>query len=311
MTYLNIISSAIEKCLIESKRSIYIGEDVKHGFCGITNNFGTMAKKKLIDMPISESCFTGMGLGLGISGYTTFIEYNFSGLTYISMDQIYNQIYKYQEMTGRRLSSPITIIMPTGTKGYRSVHHSDNTYTTFVQLGVPCHMPVLEEHIKLTMDRIMNDGGLHLLYLPMQEFREERKTLKCISTNTPISYIVKYEKSKSCIISSGTAIEESILAAESIKDTIPVDIVTFSNLNDACKVYTELNNSGLYQNFFLADDGIGPNGIFSEISQQENVTSIHRENNIIPFNQCLENQRRCTRDRIVKSIVSNTNGAKK
>lgn len=311
MTYLNNISTAIERCLIENQKSVYIGEDVKHGFCGITNNFGKVAKEKLIDMPISESCFTGMGLGLSIAGYAAFIEYNFSGLTYISMDQIYNQIYKYEEMTGRRLTNPITIIMPTGTKGYRSVHHSDNTYTTFVQLGVACHMPVLKQHIELTIEKIKSEGGLHLLYLPMQEFREERKELECIGADTPISYIVKHEKSKSCIISSGTAIEESILAVESIKDTIPVDIATFANLNDAKKVYIELRKSGLYQNFYLTDDGIGPNGIYSDISQQEDVISIHRENNIIPFDQCLENQRRCTKDRIINSICSNNNEASK
>ena len=61
--------------------SIYLGEDVRNAHRGIAiglhERFGDDA---VIDMPISESAFTGLALGLAISGHNVFVEFNFADL---------------------------------------------------------------------------------------------------------------------------------------------------------------------------------------------------------------------------------------
>ena len=62
----------------------------------------------MIDMPISESAFTGVGLGFKITGHNVFVEFNFAGLVYLGLDQIFNQAHKYNEMMNTDLPLNLT-----------------------------------------------------------------------------------------------------------------------------------------------------------------------------------------------------------
>ena len=48
-------------------------------------------------MPISESAFCGFAVGLAIAGFRPIVEFNFSGLIFVSLDQIYNQASKFKK----------------------------------------------------------------------------------------------------------------------------------------------------------------------------------------------------------------------
>ena len=65
---------------------------------------------KVIDMPISEAAFTGLGIGLAIKGKKVFIEFNFAGLVYLALDQIFNQAHKYNEMLNTNIDLDLTYI---------------------------------------------------------------------------------------------------------------------------------------------------------------------------------------------------------
>ena len=67
----------------ENPNAIYIGEDVRNAHRSIcTGLFQRYGPDRVIDMPISEAAFTGISLGLAISGKSVFVEYNFAGLLY-------------------------------------------------------------------------------------------------------------------------------------------------------------------------------------------------------------------------------------
>ena len=118
MTYLESIASSVNQLMKENKKFIYLGEDVISGQKGISDGFyQKYGKNRVIDMPISESAFCGFAVGLAIAGFRPIVEFNFSGLIFVSLDQIYNQASKFKKMTGNIANVPIIYLLPTGTKG--------------------------------------------------------------------------------------------------------------------------------------------------------------------------------------------------
>ena len=94
-----------------NKDAIYLGEDVRNAHRGIA--IGLHEKygdNQIIDMPISESAFTGLALGLAISRKKVFVEYNFAGLVYLGLDQIFNQAHKYNEMLNTNIDLDLIYI---------------------------------------------------------------------------------------------------------------------------------------------------------------------------------------------------------
>ena len=108
----------------------------------------------MIDMPISESAFTGVGLGLAITGHNVFVEFNFAGLVYLGLDQIFNQAHKYNEMMNTDLPLNLTYVLPTGTRGGLAGHHSDNPYALTMHLGIPSYMPSTPIDMHKIMDKL-------------------------------------------------------------------------------------------------------------------------------------------------------------
>ena len=123
------------------ENSIYLGEDIRNAHRGIAIGMHQKFGDKVLDMPISESAFTGLGLGLAIMGKNVFIEYNFAGLVYLGLDQIFNQAHKFNEMLNTELDLRITYVLPTGTRGGLAEHHSDNPYSILSHLGIKSLMP--------------------------------------------------------------------------------------------------------------------------------------------------------------------------
>ena len=151
--------------------SIYLGEDVRNAHRGISiglhQKFGD---KKVLDMPISESAFTGLGLGMAIMGKNVFVEYNFAGLVYLGLDQIFNQAHKFNEMLNTNLNLRITYILPTGTRGGLAGHHSDNPYAILSHLGIKSFMPTNSFDCKKIFENIEKEAVPAAIFLPVSSF---------------------------------------------------------------------------------------------------------------------------------------------
>ena len=149
MTYLESVADNIYQLMKKDNKFIYLGEDVISGQKGISDGFyKKFGQDRVIDMPISESAFCGFAVGLAIAGFKPIVEFNFSGLIFVSLDQIYNQASKFKQMTGNITNVPIIYLLPTGTKGGLACHHSDNPYAILSHLGVKSYMPTDIDSVK-------------------------------------------------------------------------------------------------------------------------------------------------------------------
>jgi pyruvate dehydrogenase E1 component beta subunit len=90
---------------------------------GMLDEFGA---KRVIDTPIAELGFAGIGVGAAMNGLRPIIEFMTFNFSLVAIDQIINSAAKLMSMSGGQISSPIVFRGPTGNAGMLSSQHSQN-----------------------------------------------------------------------------------------------------------------------------------------------------------------------------------------
>lgn len=90
---------------------------------GMLDEFGA---KRIIDTPISELGFAGMGVGASANGLIPIIEFMTFNFSLVAIDQIINSAAKMKSMSGGQYHCPIVFRGPTGNAGMLSSQHSQN-----------------------------------------------------------------------------------------------------------------------------------------------------------------------------------------
>jgi pyruvate dehydrogenase E1 component beta subunit len=90
---------------------------------GMLDEFGP---KRVIDTPIAELGFTGIGIGAAMNGLRPIIEFMTFNFSLVAIDQIINGASKVLSMSGGQFSVPIVFRGPTGNAGQLGAQHSQN-----------------------------------------------------------------------------------------------------------------------------------------------------------------------------------------
>jgi pyruvate dehydrogenase E1 component beta subunit len=90
---------------------------------GLWKEFGPT---RVIDTPLSEAGFTGMGVGAAIVGARPVVEILFVDFALLAMDQIANQAAKYRFMSGGQGRVPLVIRAQGGTGDALAGQHSQS-----------------------------------------------------------------------------------------------------------------------------------------------------------------------------------------
>ena len=90
---------------------------------GMLDEFGS---KRVIDTPITELGFTGIGIGAAMNGLRPIIEFMTYNFSLVAIDQIINGAAKMMSMSGGQFPVPIVFRGPTGNAGQLSSQHSQN-----------------------------------------------------------------------------------------------------------------------------------------------------------------------------------------
>ncbi|MDG1651916.1 MAG: pyruvate dehydrogenase complex E1 component subunit beta [Flavobacteriaceae bacterium] len=122
---------AIAEAMSEEMRrdeSIYLmGEEVAEyngaykASKGMLDEFG---EKRVIDTPISELGFSGIGVGSTMTGNRPIIEFMTFNFALVGIDQIINNAAKIRQMSGGQFPCPIVFRGPTGSAGQLAATHS-------------------------------------------------------------------------------------------------------------------------------------------------------------------------------------------
>ena len=88
---------------------------------GMLDEFGP---KRVIDTPIAELGFAGIGVGAAMNGLRPIIEFMTFNFSLVAIDQVINSAAKMMSMSGGNFSVPIVFRGPTGSAGMLSSQHS-------------------------------------------------------------------------------------------------------------------------------------------------------------------------------------------
>jgi len=103
---------------------------------GMLAEFGP---KRIIDTPIAELGFAGIGVGAAMNGLRPIIEFMTFNFSLVAIDQVINSAAKMMSMSGGQFTVPIVFRGPTGSAGMLSSQHSqafDNWYANTPGLKV-------------------------------------------------------------------------------------------------------------------------------------------------------------------------------
>lgn len=90
---------------------------------GMLDEFGA---ERVIDTPIAELGFAGIGVGAAMNGLRPIIEFMTFNFSLVAIDQVINSAAKMMSMSGGQFPMPIVFRGPTGNAGMLSSQHSQN-----------------------------------------------------------------------------------------------------------------------------------------------------------------------------------------
>lgn len=96
---------------------------------GMLDEFGP---ERVLDTPISELGFAGLGVGAAMNGLRPIIEFMTFNFSLVAIDQIINAAAKIKSMSGGQFNVPIVFRGPTGNAGQLAAQHSQNFENWYV-----------------------------------------------------------------------------------------------------------------------------------------------------------------------------------
>jgi pyruvate dehydrogenase E1 component beta subunit len=130
LQYREAIRQALAEELTRDPNVVVLGEEVAqfHGAYKVTE--GLLEKfgpKRIVDTPISEAGFIGMGLGASMLGVRPVIELMFWSFYSVAFDQILNNAANVRYMSGGQINCPIVIRGPANGGTNVGATHSHTT----------------------------------------------------------------------------------------------------------------------------------------------------------------------------------------
>lgn len=127
ISYWEAIRRAHDEEMANDKMVIAMGEDI--GVAGGTYKatsglFDKYGPERIIDTPISENSYTGIGIGASMVGMRPIIEIMSINFALLALDTIVNAAAKIRYMSGGQLQCPIVLRTPGGTAHQLAAQHS-------------------------------------------------------------------------------------------------------------------------------------------------------------------------------------------
>mgnify|MGYP000247647721 CR=1 FL=1 len=142
LTYRDALNQALAEEMERDPNVFLMGEEVGlyQGAYkvsrGLLERFGPM---RVVDTPISELGFAGLGVGAALAGLRPVIEFMTWNFSLLALDQVANSAAKMLSMSGGQFRVPITFRGPTGAALQLAAQHSqalENVYAHFPGLKI-------------------------------------------------------------------------------------------------------------------------------------------------------------------------------
>ena len=134
MTYREALNLALREEMTRDDRVFVIGEEVGlyEGAYKVTQGLlKEFGPRRVVDTPIAESGFTGVGIGAAMVGLRPVVEMMTFNFALLALDQIVNSAAKMNYMSGGQFNVPIVIRGPGGPAHQLAAQHSQSMEVYF------------------------------------------------------------------------------------------------------------------------------------------------------------------------------------
>jgi pyruvate/2-oxoglutarate/acetoin dehydrogenase E1 component len=168
LSYRDAVREAIRDAMRRDQRVFLMGEDVgRYGGCyavskGLLAEFGP---ERIRDTPLSESGFTGAGIGAAMAGMRPIVELMTVNFSLLALDQILNTAATVRHMSGNQFGVPLVIRMATGAGRQLAAQHSHSLEGWYAHIpGIKVLAPATLEDARGMLWTALQDADPVLIF---------------------------------------------------------------------------------------------------------------------------------------------------
>ncbi|MCB1112185.1 MAG: pyruvate dehydrogenase complex E1 component subunit beta [Chlamydiales bacterium] len=266
------IREAMDEEMERDERVFLMGEEVAEYNGAYKVSKGMLDKwgpKRVIDTPISELGFSGLGIGAAMTGLRPIVEFMSFNFSFVGCDQIISNAAKTYYMTGGRFSVPIVFRGPNGAAAQVSCQHSHCVEALYGNLpGLIIVYPSNPYDAKgLLKSAIRNDNPV--LYLECELAYGMKGEVPEHEYLVPIGKAKIVEQgSDVTIVTHGEMVNVSLLAVKELaKKGIKAELIDLRSIRPLDMI-TVLNSIHKTNKCVLVEEGHLFGGICSEVGFQ-------------------------------------------
>lgn len=315
------LRQALDEEMTRDDRVFIMGEEVAeyNGAYKVTKGMlDKWGPKRVIDTPIAELGFAGLGIGAAMTGLRPVVEFMSFNFSFVAADQIISNAAKMYYMSGNRFSVPIVFRGPNGAAAQVSSQHSHCVEAIYGNLpGLIIIAPSNPYDAKgLLKSAIRNNNPVLFLEselsygdkmeIPVEEYLVPIGKAKVVVEGSDVTIVAHSQMVNVC----RQVVKE--LAKQGIKAEL-IDLRTIKPLDIA----TVLNSIKKTHHAVIVEEGHLFAGIAAEVAFQIQercfdeldapVERVCQRETPMPYSKALEKETMPTVPRIIDAVMRNLN----
>ena len=233
---------------------------------GMLDEFGEL---RVIDTPISELGFAGIGVGSTMTGNRPIIEFMTFNFSLVGIDQIINNAAKIRQMSGGQFPCPIVFRGPTGSAGQLAATHSQAFDNWFANCpGLKVIVPSNPYDAKGLLKSAIRDND-PIIFMESEQMYGDKGNVPEEEYLIPIGEAeVKKEGNDVTVVSFGKIIKEVFKASDKLKEqNIDLEIIDLRTIRPL-DIDTIINSVKKTNRLIIVEEAWPFGNVSTEISHQ-------------------------------------------
>ncbi len=230
LSYREALNQAMTEEMERDERVFLMGEEVAQYDGAYKVSQGMLKKfgpRRIIDTPISEEGFSGIGIGAAMVGLRPIVEFMTFSFSIVAIDQIVNNAANMRYMSGGQFAVPIVFRGSSGMAGCLAATHSHRLEAWYAQVpGLIVMMPATPADAKgMLKSAIRSDDPV--IFMEHEVLYHERGEVPAGENLVPIGKadikrvgsdvtLISYSRSLKTTLAAATQLAEQGISAEVI-----------------------------------------------------------------------------------------------
>src|SRR5579864_2875760 len=277
LTFAQAVREALAEEMRRDATVCIFGEDVAEAgtpfkvLSGLVEEFGA---ERVVDTPISEAGFTGVGVGAAMAGLRPVVDIMFGDFLTLTMDQMVNQAAKVHYMSGGAWKVPMVVRTTLGATRRSAAQHSQSLHAWFSHIpGLKVVLPSTPYDAKGLLKTAIRDDNPVVFFEDKMMYKLKGPVPEQDYT-IPLGVAdVKREGSDITLVATSSMVQVALGAAKLLEEQgVSAEVVdprTLRPLDEKTLIESARKTSRV----IVVDEGYGRYGVTAELASviQENA----------------------------------------